>query len=57
MTRLLLRATHRGLLALALTCAGTYALAQARAHLFTALEGYDPTNMVLTERGPAWHWP
>jgi sortase A len=34
----LLRATQRGLLALALTCAGTYALAQVRAHLFTTFE-------------------
>ena len=39
MGRQWLRATHRGLLALALTCAGTYALAQVRAHLYTAIEG------------------
>jgi sortase A len=47
----LLRATHRGLLALALTCAGTYALAQARAHLFTALE--DARLSALLEGGDA----
>ena len=34
-----LRATQRGLLALALICVGTYALAQVRAHIFTAIEG------------------
>ena len=33
-----LRVTQRGLLALALACAGTYALAQVRAQLFTAIE-------------------
>lgn len=39
MTGLLLRTTHRGLLALSLLCAGTYALSRGRAHLFTAYEG------------------
>jgi sortase A len=51
MTGRLLRATHRGLLALALTCAGTYALAQVRAHIFTALE--DVRLSALLEGGRA----
>jgi sortase A len=33
-----LRLAHRVLLALALACAGTYALARARAHIFAAVE-------------------
>ena len=51
MTRLWLRATRRGLLAVALTCAGTYALAQVRARLYTAVE--DAHLSALQEGGDA----
>jgi LPXTG-site transpeptidase (sortase) family protein len=51
MTRLWLRVTHRGLLAVALTCAGTYALAQVRARFYTAVE--DAHLSALLEGGDA----
>jgi sortase A len=52
MSRRFMRAAHRGLLAVALTCAGTYALAQARAHLHTALER--SRQSALLEGGKAY---
>jgi len=46
------RATQRGLLAVAMTCAGTYALAQVRARLFTALE--ESRSSPMLEGGKAY---